>query len=101
MERQIFEGIGTLERQAILDQYFKRKTYHANDAIVKKGKKGKEMFILLEGTAKVKVSGKVFIDLNPGDVFGEFCLIGGGNRSASVVAETNTILAEKKIGVSP
>ena len=93
IQLQIFEGISPLDQQTILDQYFTKKTYHANDAIVQKGEHGEEMFILLEGTAKVKVSGRIFIDLNPGDTFGEICLIEGGNRSASVFAGTTAILA--------
>jgi len=90
---KLFEGIDPHEHQTILDKYFKRKTYKANEAIIKKGKSGDEMFILLDGTAKVKVSKKFSAGLNPGDVFGEVCFIDGGKRSASVFAETAAILA--------
>jgi len=51
------------------------------------------MFIFLEGMAKVKVSGRLFVDLKPGDIFGEICFIDGGYRSASVLAGTYANLA--------
>ena len=93
IQLKIFDGINPLDHQVILDKYFTRRTYNANEEIVKKGDSGEEMFILLEGTAKVKVSGRVYIDLNPGEVFGEFCLIDSGTRNASIYAGTTAILS--------
>jgi len=93
IQLNIFEGINPLEHQVILDKYFTRRTFNANEEIVKKGDSGDEMFIILEGTAKVKVSGRVYIDLNPGEVFGEICLIDSGARNASIYAGTTAILS--------
>jgi CRP-like cAMP-binding protein len=93
IQLKIFEGINSIDQEVILDKYFTRKTYNANESIVKKGELGEDMFILLDGMVKVKVSGRLFIDLNPGNIFGEVCLIDGGTRSASVIAGTTANLA--------
>jgi len=37
IQLQIFEGISTLDQEAIMDKYFTKKTYISNEAIVKKG----------------------------------------------------------------
>lgn len=94
VQLKAFEGIDPQAHQTIMDKYFKRKTYKANEAIIKKGKLGDSMFILLDGTAKAKVSEKISLALKAGDVFGEVCLIDSGKRGGSVFAETTAILAE-------
>lgn len=67
----------------------------ADDVIVTQGKKlaaagetGREMFVIVSGSATVKTLRGRGIRLGPGDFFGEMSLIDGEPRSATVVAET-------------
>ena len=55
------------------------------------GQSGRELGIIVRGTASVVVNGMVIAELGPGDVFGEVALIDRGTRSATVVAETEVL----------
>ncbi len=56
--------------------------------LIRAGEPGEEFFLIVEGTARVHVSAKKRLRLQPGDFFGEMSLLDGGPRSATVVAET-------------
>ena len=56
--------------------------------LVKQGDDGDTFFVILEGQAKVVRGGKTINTLIPGDHFGEISLLDGGERTASVVADT-------------
>lgn len=67
----------------------------ADDVIVTAGKKlatagetGKQMFVILSGSATVKTPRGRAIRLGTGDFFGEMSLIDGEPRSATVIADT-------------
>ena len=62
------------------------------------GSPGREFFVIIEGTASVAQDGDQINDLGPGDFFGEMTLIEMQNRSATVVAETPTVLYELTAG---
>ena len=67
--------------------------------VVAEGEPGRSMFIVQSGelaVTKLGESGRVIrmAGLEPGDFFGEMTLIEMQNRSASVVAETPTVLYE-------
>jgi hypothetical protein len=67
----------------------------AGQMIVSKGDRGNEMFLIVSGHARVfdVMPGggeRTLTTLRDGDFFGEIALIGGGVRSASVVAEAPT-----------
>ena len=67
--------------------------------VVREGEPGRSMFIVHSGTLMVSrllESGRVLrmSTLEPGDFFGEMTLIEMQNRSATVVAETPTVLYE-------
>ena len=68
--------------------------YDEGVVIIKEGSKGHWVYIVLDGTVKVKKKtskGVVTIDtLTEGDIFGEMILwqTGQGTRTASVIAET-------------
>jgi hypothetical protein len=67
----------------------------AGQTIVAKGERGNEMFVVISGQARVfdvlpDGGERALTRLRDGDLFGEIALVGGGVRSASVVAEAPT-----------
>lgn len=61
-------------------------------AIVTVGEAGSDFFVLLDGTALVlRARGFPTIRLGPGSCFGEMSLIDGGERTATVAAETDVL----------
>lgn len=60
--------------------------------IIQVGQPGRAFFVLIDGSARVTKdlagTGRVLSRLGPGDFFGEFALLDGGPRTASVVAES-------------
>jgi CRP/FNR family cyclic AMP-dependent transcriptional regulator len=58
------------------------------EGIVEAGMPGEALFVVLAGHAKVVRGSRKIGDLVPGDFFGELSALDGGQRSASVVAET-------------
>lgn len=68
--------------------------YQRGDLIVRQGDPGKEMFVLLEGSAEVRMtqtdgSQKLVRMLTSGDLFGEIALVSRVARTADVVAQEN------------
>lgn len=68
----------------------KRRTYDADDPIVKEGSTGTALYIILSGKARVEREGQTIGELSPGEFFGELALIEEHPRSATVVAVTET-----------
>ena len=60
----------------------------ADTVLARKGEAGDAFFFILDGRARVDVSPKKRVRLEPGEYFGEMSLLDGGPRSASVTAET-------------
>lgn len=81
---KIFEGIDPLEHATMVDQFCEKKLFVDTQTIVEKGRPGHSLYIVLEGKARVRVTRDFAIDFDPGDAFGEICLIDGGVRTASV-----------------
>ena len=54
--------------------------------LTKEGAPGREFFVLLEGSADVKKSGRRINRLGPGDFFGEIALVSRVPRTATVTA---------------
>jgi CRP-like cAMP-binding protein len=59
----------------------------AGRVLVEEGSRGREAFVILDGTATVKRNGRKVASLGPGDQFGELALLDGGPRTATVVAD--------------
>lgn len=57
--------------------------------IVKEGKSGEDMFVLLKGYVSVYVDGRKVNELKPGQFFGEMSLIDKSPRSASVISDND------------
>jgi CRP-like cAMP-binding protein len=62
---------------------------HAGEILTKEGRIGRELFIILEGTATVTRSGRVINVLHGGNYFGELAAIDPAPRSATVTATTD------------
>jgi CRP-like cAMP-binding protein len=54
--------------------------------LVREGENGDELFIVIDGTARVNRGGQVVDQLGPGDFFGELALLDPGPRNATVTA---------------
>lgn len=78
--------------------------YQGGDVIVRQFERGSDLFVLLEGTAKIKdYRGDAVAEFGPGSVIGEVALIDEESRSATVVAaglvEVAVIPADVLIGL--
>jgi len=54
--------------------------------LIEEGKKGREFFVLVDGTADVRRTGRKLRTMGTGDFFGEIALITDAPRSATVTA---------------
>ena len=98
-KKQIFERhflFGKLSAAEIdtLLTYSRVERYRAGSEIFAKGSPGNSMMAVLRGAAKmtsVSAEGKEFVlnIMNPGEIFGEFALLDGGERSADAIAMTD------------
>lgn len=71
--------------------------YRKGKGILQEGQVGMLMYVVLEGRVKVAIKGSVVEKIGPGGMFGEMALIGGMERLASAVAETDcSLLAIKR-----
>lgn len=62
-------------------------TYSDGATFVKEGSRTHQLFVVLEGTARVLRRGRTVARLQPGDFFGDISLIDGLPRTATVEAE--------------
>jgi CRP-like cAMP-binding protein len=88
----IFSGLTDAEF-AIVEKYFKERTFRAHEVVVAEGELGDEMFVIQAGRASVKVGGAKVAEIPPQDVFGEVCLLEPGTRTASVIAADEMCVA--------
>ncbi|HXY93062.1 MAG TPA: cyclic nucleotide-binding domain-containing protein [Acidimicrobiia bacterium] len=63
------------------------------DDIIQEGAKGRDFFVLLEGTARVTRGGQAVASLERGDFFGELALFDPAPRNATVTAVGKVRLA--------
>ena len=63
-------------------------TVEPGHVLTKQGELGREFFVIVEGTATASRKGKRMAKLGPGSFFGELALLDGGERTATVVADT-------------
>ena len=86
----LFSGLEGRELARVADA-FKERRYKAGDTVASEGQKGAGFFVIDEGTASVTVRGEPRGTLGPGDYFGEIALIDAGERTASIVADTDRV----------
>jgi CRP-like cAMP-binding protein len=93
-----FGGLSDASLDLLVSMLVERR-FEAGATVVAEGEQGRSMFIVHSGklvVSKLGDSGLVIrmAGLDPGDFFGEMTLIEMQNRSATVVAESPTLLYE-------
>jgi len=83
----IFEGCSRKQLRAVAD-ISKVVEVPAQAVITRAGAREDEFFVIIDGAALVKLSGRKRVRLQPGDFFGEMSLLDGEPRSATVSAES-------------
>ncbi|HSZ36487.1 MAG TPA: cyclic nucleotide-binding domain-containing protein [Acidimicrobiales bacterium] len=78
-EEQLAEIAGIVERLRIQE----------GEVILREGRVGRELYIIVEGTVVVTRAGRVVNDWGPGDYFGELAAIDAAPRSATVTATSD------------
>ncbi len=81
----IFSGLTQKELRSIASSS-KEKRFEAGQTMVSEGESGVGFFLIIEGRAEVRRSGKVLSRLEQGQFFGEMTLLDEQPRSADVVA---------------
>jgi CRP-like cAMP-binding protein len=61
--------------------------YREGSEFVREGARSEQLFVILEGRARVRRRGRTVARLGPGDFFGEISLLDGLPRTATVVAD--------------
>jgi len=93
-----FGGLSDASLDLLIAMLVERR-FEAGATIVAEGEQGRSMFVVQSGKLVVSMrghSGSIIrmSDLEPGDFFGEMTLIEMQSRSATVVAESSTVLYE-------
>jgi CRP/FNR family transcriptional regulator, cyclic AMP receptor protein len=93
-----FGGLSDASLDLLLSMLVERR-YNAGATIVAEGEPGRSMFIVRSGELVVSKLGDAghgirISSLEPGDFFGEMTLVEMQNRSATVVAQSPTVLYE-------
>lgn len=83
----LFDGIPGSEVAQILGS-FDQQHFNAGHRVTLEGFRGREFYLIVEGTAEVTIGGRRVARLGPGDFFGEVAVLREGLRSATVTAET-------------
>jgi pyruvate,water dikinase len=100
--RQLQPSLDELERVPVFAQLtgdelaevsslFKERRFGAGETVTKEGSGGAAFYLIQSGNATVSVRGKVRGQLTAGDFFGEIALIDGGERAATVIADTELV----------
>jgi small-conductance mechanosensitive channel/CRP-like cAMP-binding protein len=87
------------EEKMDLQERAKPQLFLESQRVVVQHEEGDSLFVLQQGTLRVDISiganaFSTVAKLRPGDVFGEMSLLTGARRSASVTAETDSIVYE-------
>ncbi len=69
----------------------KRRAFSAGEHIVSEGEGGVGFFFVQSGTVVVSKDGARIVTLGSGEHFGEIALLAGGDRTATVSADTDVV----------
>lgn len=64
-------------------------TIESGRVLMQQGERGREAFVIIDGTASVEIGGSHVAELGPGSAVGELALLDGGPRTATVTALTD------------
>ena len=64
-------------------------TCRAGEVLVREGRRGNELFVIVEGEAEVSRDGDTMTTLKAGDYFGELAVLHPAPRTATVTATTD------------
>lgn len=97
-EMDIFQPF-SIKHKAYLSERMRRNRFPAGETIVKQGESGDSLFIIVEGVVSVHVQIEKddaieVARLGAGNFFGEMALFTGQERTATIIAMTDTILLE-------
>jgi hypothetical protein len=81
----MFADLGTRQLSAVAGAV-KEVEQPEGAVLAREGETGAGFFLIIEGTAQVRIADRVHRELGPGDSFGEVALLDGGPRTATVVA---------------
>ncbi len=87
----LFAGIDD-EGLAAIDQVVEEIQVLPGTAITHEGRVETYFFVIASGRVRVERGGRTVNMLGPGAFFGEIALLDGGPRTASAIAETETLL---------
>jgi CRP-like cAMP-binding protein len=79
----------TDEQLAEIARLAERLHVQEGEVILREGRLGRELYIILEGTVVVTRAGRTVNEWGPGDYFGELAAIEAGPRSATVTATSD------------
>jgi CRP-like cAMP-binding protein len=83
----LLADVSKRDRQKLASM-MRERTFAPGKEIVVEGRNGVGFFIIAEGKAAVSIGDHLISVLGPGDYFGEMALLHGGERSATVTADT-------------
>jgi CRP-like cAMP-binding protein len=87
LESALFDGLTPAEVHAVLGA-FDEQSFNAGHRVTLEGFRGREFYLITQGTAAVSIGDRRVAELGPGDFFGEVAVLGDGLRSATVTAAT-------------
>ena len=64
-------------------------TCRAGEVLVREGRRGNELYVIVDGEAEVSREGETITTLAPGDYFGELAVLRPAPRTATVTATTD------------
>jgi CRP/FNR family transcriptional regulator, cyclic AMP receptor protein len=83
----LFDGLTTKELDLVAGAC-RQTDYRAGADIVTQGERSARLYIIVDGTAEVRVHGSTVGKIGPGDYFGEMAVIDSEPRAATVTATT-------------
>lgn len=84
----LFAGVSKKGLRAVV-QAATEVDLRAGKTLVREGERGRELYVILRGTADVTRGGRKLSELVPGDFFGEMALLNPAPRNATVIARTD------------
>jgi CRP-like cAMP-binding protein len=82
----LFADLTTPELESLVD-IFDEQMFSEGERVVRQGMSGGGFYVILDGTASIRVDGKDRATLRPGDYFGEISCLLGEPPVADIVAQ--------------